>query len=295
MSLRDPVWDRLEAPAPEEVAVGGATLRRGSRVRLAPRGRSDVMDLALAGRTGRIEGIDQDEAGGLHLAVVLDDDPGRDLGHGRFPGHRFFLSADEVEPLEPLEGPDAASARRVLVAGIGNVFLGDDGFGVEVVRALAEGEGGAGGRLPPAVDVVDFGIRGMDLVYALQDGHDGVILVDALPRGEAPGTLTVIRPEVPEDAVATLDTHGMDPARVLAFARRLGPIPEHTLVVGCEPAAIPAPEDWSEMTMELSPPVREAVARAAGLVATLAEGFLERGRFDLDDTSGAAGERKRPR
>jgi hydrogenase maturation protease len=285
--LRDPIWDRLESPAPEAVTVAGRELRRGSRVRLAPRGRGDVLDLALAGKLGCVEGIDQDEAGRLHLAVVLDDDPGRDLGHGRFPGHRFFFSLDEVEPLA-VDGPggDAAAARRLLVAGIGNVFLGDDGFGVEVAQELARR------RLPPQVQVVDFGIRGMDLVYALGDGHDGVLLVDALPRGEPPGTLTVLRPEVPDDAPVSLDTHGMDPARVLAFARRLGPLPEHTLVLGCEPAVVPAGDDWADMSMQLSAPVREAVGRAADLAVRLAEGFLAAGRFDLDTPSGAAGERR---
>ncbi len=87
--------------------------------------------------------------------------------------------------------------RRILVAGIGNVFLGDDAFGVEVVRRLAAA------RLPPEAEVVDFGINGLDLTYALLDGYAAAILVDAIPRGQAPGTLYVIEPE-PEDARATI-------------------------------------------------------------------------------------------
>ena len=95
----------------------------------------------------------------MHLAVVVEDDPGRDLGERRQPGHRFFFAPDEVEPL-PAPAP-AAPAVRVLVAGIGNVFLGDDGFGVALAGRLARRE------LPAGVEVVDFGIRGMDLAYAL--------------------------------------------------------------------------------------------------------------------------------
>ena len=97
------------------------------------------------------------------------------------------------------------SHRRVLVAGIGNIFLGDDGFGIEVVKRLA-------GREPPGdVEVRDFGIRGMDLAYALQDDYEVVVFVDATPRGEKPGTVYLIEPEIEEDGGVVLDTHGMDP------------------------------------------------------------------------------------
>jgi hydrogenase maturation protease len=257
------------------VRIGEKTLRRGSRVRILPRGRGDVLDVALAGKLGRVQQIDQDDAGKYFLAIVLDDDPGRDLGHARYPGHRFFFSVDDVDPVHDA---DVERSRRVLVAGIGNVFLGDDGFGVAVARELAAR------RLPPQVEVADYGIRGMDLVYALNGGHAGAILVDALPRGERPGTLTVLRPEVGGDDRVSVDPHGMDPARVLAFARRQGPVPEHTVVVGCEPAFVPAGDDWSEMRMELSEPVQDAVGRAAELVLSLATGFLDRGRFDPGET-----------
>src|SRR5919112_6587877 len=120
-------WEELERPAPDTVTVDGVELRRRSRVRLRPRAGADVFDLVLAGRTAVIEGIDQDLDGNLQLAVTVDDDPGRDLGERRQPGHRFFFSPEEVEPLED-RGQILRS--RILVAGIGNVFLGDDGFGV---------------------------------------------------------------------------------------------------------------------------------------------------------------------
>ena len=151
------------------------------------------------------------------------------------------------------------SPRRVLIAGVGNVFLGDDGFGVEVVRRLA------GRELPEGVEVADFGIRGMDLAYALQDGYEVVIFVDAVPRGERPGTVYLLEPEIEEDGEVVLDPHGMDPVKVI----KLGPA--RTLVVGCEPQVVVSGEDFEDMLMELSEPVRAAVEEAANLVESLVE------------------------
>ena len=117
----------------------------------------------------------------------------------RQPGHRFFFTPAEVEPLrqEDTSGTEPAKqcARRspaILIAGIGNIFLGDDGFGVEVARRmLARPQ-------PDAVRVVDFGIRGFDLAYALQDGYETTILIDAFPHGQTPGTVSVIEPDLDE-------------------------------------------------------------------------------------------------
>ena len=147
---------------------------------------------------------------------------------------------------------------RVLVAGIGNVFLGDDGFGVEVVRSLART------TLPAGVDVVDYGIRGVHLAYDLLDGaHDRVVLVDALPLPDAPGTLAVL--EVPMDGelpdLPTVDGHGMTPLAVVELLKNLGGgAVERVLVVGCRPAVL-------DERMELSEPVAAAVGPAAALVA----------------------------
>ncbi len=157
------------------------------------------------------------------------------------------------------------SRRRVLVAGVGNIFLGDDGFGVEVVRRLA------GRGLPEGVEVVDFGIRGMDLAYALQDDYDLVVFVDATPRGEKPGTVYLIEPEIEEDGEVALDTHGMDPVKVMKLSRVLGARPTRTLVVGCEPQVILSGEDYDDMLMQLSEPVLAAVEEAAKLVESLVE------------------------
>jgi hydrogenase maturation protease len=157
------------------------------------------------------------------------------------------------------------SHKRVLVAGVGNIFLGDDGFGVEVVRRLTERE------MPEGVEVKDFGIRGMDLAYALQEDYEVVVFVDAVPRGEEPGTVYLIEPEIEEDGEISLDTHGMDPVKVIKLSRALGAEPARTLVVGCEPQVVLSGEDYDDMSMELSEPVHAAVGDAVKLVESLVE------------------------
>jgi hydrogenase maturation protease len=150
---------------------------------------------------------------------------------------------------------------RILVAGIGNVFLGDDGFGVEVVARLA------GRELPGGVEVADFGIRGFDLAYALMDGPDAAVLVDALPRGEPPGTLCVLEPDLDDlDGAAPLDSHAMHPMAVLAMVRQQGGTVPPTWIVGCEPAVL---DPDGEGRMGLSQPVAAAIDEAADMVAAL--------------------------
>ena len=155
---------------------------------------------------------------------------------------------------------------RILVAGIGNIFLGDDAFGVEVAQRLVRQP------WPDGVRVVDFGIRGFDLAYAILDGYDATILVDATRRGEAPGTLYVIEPDQqdPGGTFAEIETHGMDPIKVLHLVRMLGgeapPVSRRMLVVGCEPATF-GPE--GEGQMGLSAPVAAALDDAVRLVEQL--------------------------
>src|SRR5947209_8485209 len=123
--------------------------------------------------------------------------------------------------------------KRILIAGIGNIFLGDDAFGVEVVRQLPPH------TFPPEVHVQDFGIRGYDLACALADGYDAAILVDAAPRGQPPGTVYLIEPDMSklnELQRASVDGHSMDPVRVLQTAKALGGSPARLYLVGCEPA-----------------------------------------------------------
>ena len=256
-------WEELERPGPEAVRRDGTTLRAGSRVVLRPRAGGDILDLALAGRAAVIEAIEQDTDGAITLAVVVEDDPGQDLGFARQPGHRFFFSPSEVEPLAGDPAPSAQAGRRILLAGIGNVFLGDDGFGVALVDRLARRE------LPPGVEAVDYGIRGMDLAFAMQDDYDAVVLLDAIPRGEAPGTLYVIEVDpAQEGAPAALDTHAMDPVRVLGLVRALGGTPPRTFVVGCEPQSRMSGDD-PDVVAALSEPVRAALDPAVKLVESL--------------------------
>ena len=254
----------MNAP-PRTVTVAGAEIGRGSRVVVRPGDGGDVFDRAIAGMVAVVETLHEDLDGRVHVAVTLEDDPGRDLGERRQPGHRFYFAPDELEPIAGAPPPST----RVLVAGIGNVFMADDGFGVEVARVLGER------RLPNGVDVVDFGIRGMDLVFALGEGYDAAVFVDAVPRGEEPGTVFAVEPDL--DALAkgpvTLDAHGMDPVKVLTLAATLGPVPERIVVVGCEPAVRMTGEE-DELVGDLSEPVRGAIEPAADLVESLVAELL---------------------
>ncbi|MFD9502545.1 hydrogenase maturation protease [Streptomyces sp. NPDC060035] len=153
------------------------------------------------------------------------------------------------------EEPDTAA--RVLVAGIGNLFLGDDGFGPEVVRRLAR----AGG-LPPQVRVADYGIRGMHLAYDLLDGYGALVLVDAYPGGGAPGEVTVLRIGVEDLGTGEFDAHGMNPVAVLANLDQLGGTLPLTYLVGCTPAGV-------EEGIGLSQAVDNAVPEAIQAVHTL--------------------------
>ncbi|MEA2468349.1 MAG: hydrogenase maturation protease [Thermoleophilaceae bacterium] len=252
----DPFGSELGAPPPRTVTAAGVEIGRGSRVVLRPRAGGDVFGEAMAGMVAIVEAIHADLDGKVHLAVTLEDDPGRELGEDRRPGHRFFFAPEEVEPMAGAPPP----TKRVLVAGIGNIFFADDGFGVAVANELQRRE------LPRGVDVIDFGIRGMDLVFALGEGYDVALFVDAVPHGEAPGTVFLIEPELAEsDEPVMLDAHGMDPVKVLMLAGQLGPVPERILVIGCEPLTGVSGDD-EEIVGELSEPVRAAVGPAVEMV-----------------------------
>jgi hydrogenase maturation protease len=156
------------------------------------------------------------------------------------------------------------SGARLLVAGVGNIFLADDAFGPEVIRALDRSP------LPPEVRVRDFGIRGMDLAYELLDGYATAVLVDAASRGHRPGTLSLIEPELPDGgpAAAPPEAHGMDPEKVLALAAHLGdgPLPR-VLVLACEPQVRPRGDE--DIAPGLSALVHGAVDRAVEALHTM--------------------------
>ena len=151
---------------------------------------------------------------------------------------------------------------RTLVAGVGNIFLGDDGFGVEVARRLAARP------MPDDVSVADFGIRGVHLAYELLNDYGTLVLVDTVARGDPPGTVTVLEPSLnggsSEGAgtLAAMDAHGMNPEAVLAMVSDLGGRLGRVLIVGCQPARL-------EEGIGLSEPVAAAVDKAVEAVEEL--------------------------
>jgi hydrogenase maturation protease len=151
---------------------------------------------------------------------------------------------------------------HTLVAGIGNIFLGDDGFGCAVARELL-----AKTNIPAGTNVVDYGIRGLDLAYALLDPYKTVIFVDAISRGATPGTIHLLQPVAPDTNEDTsLDPHSMDPVHLLAMARSLGEIHAEIFIVGCEPLDF---GNELEGRMELSDVVAASVPEAARAVLDL--------------------------
>ncbi|MBV9208193.1 MAG: hydrogenase maturation protease [Actinobacteria bacterium] len=178
---------------------------------------------------------------------------------------------------------------RTLVAGVGNVFLRDDAFGVEVVRELA------GRPRPDGVEIRDFGIRGVHLVYDLLNGCDLFVLVDAAPRGEPPGTVTVVEVGMPDAgslASPVIDAHSLTPDGIFALLASLGGRPGRSLLVACEPADVSA-------GMGLSDPVRDAVPHAARAVEEILSqarpgkhgGEADRGAGDAEQSGSGDGDR----
>lgn len=162
--------------------------------------------------------------------------------------------------MEILVSEPPPAGNRILVAGIGNVFFGDDGFGVEVAtRLLSE-------TLPECVRIADYGIRGLHLAYELLDGnYKTTILVDAMPRGGKPGTVYLMEPDMSAEALpdaVSPDAHQMTPRAIFQWLESLGGVPGRVLVVGCEPAS-------AEEEMGLSPPVALAVDEAVRLILDL--------------------------
>jgi hydrogenase maturation protease len=151
---------------------------------------------------------------------------------------------------------------KVLVACVGNIFLGDDGFGFEVAQRLVHT------ALPDHVVVRDFGVRSYDLAYTLMEPWDLVLLVDAVPQGGPPGTVYTIEPQLPEgvDNTQALDAHTMNPVAVLQLVSALGGNVPRMFVVGCEPQTVAADEGGN---MALSPPVQAAVDEAIRVIHQL--------------------------
>ncbi|MBA3327096.1 MAG: hydrogenase maturation protease [Solirubrobacterales bacterium] len=155
--------------------------------------------------------------------------------------------------------PPEVRARRILVAGVGNILRGDDGFGPAVTELL--------GHLPAGADVVETGIGGIALLQELMAGCDGLVLIDAVERGAEPGTVFAITPEI-EEAVHVPDVHLANPHRVLSMAKTMGILPDRVLIVGCQPLEV------DELCQGLSPPVQRALAIAVSKIEETVDAWL---------------------
>lgn len=161
-----------------------------------------------------------------------------------------------------------SATTNILIAGIGNIFQGDDAFGVEVAQRLARRV------LPEGVRAVDFGIRGYDLAYAMMEERDCTILVDAVPRGGAPGTLYVIEPDLTSlEEPSDVSAHAMNPLNVFRLVKAMGGSWSRVLLLGCEPADLGSEEEGKMgLSDAVSAAVEEAVVLAESLVRDLAAG-----------------------
>lgn len=163
---------------------------------------------------------------------------------------------------------------NILVAGVGNIFLGDDAFGSEVARMAAARP------WPEGVRVIDYGIRALDLIYALLDGPDAVILIDVVQRGQAPGTLYLIEPEIEDSAEQDIvNAHSMNPVQVLRTARSMGANFGRVLLIGCEPAELGSDEDGRMgLSEQVAGAMDEAVRMLESAVGELMKQAVQTGR-----------------
>jgi hydrogenase maturation protease len=188
--------------------------------------------------------------------------------------HQFGFRASDFDiPALPAISDFGFMSMRILVAGIGNIFFGDDAFGCEVAKELTKRS------LPDGVRVADFGIRSYDLAYAIMENYDATILIDASPRGEAPGTLFLIEPDLKkldENGNEVLNAHSMNPVRVLQLARSLGGQPKNLYVLGCEPGVL----DSTDGRMGLSEKVKAAVEPAINMIEELIQRLIEDKQVD---------------
>lgn len=164
---------------------------------------------------------------------------------------------------------------RILIAGVGNVLRGDDGFGVEVAQALTRSC-----TLPDGVSVFEAGIAGIPLVQELMSGYDALIIADAVDRSGAPGTVYVIEPDIADPSLldpaalhsSLADAHYTEPSKVLVLAKALGVLPPEVFIIGCQPGG------YDELGAELSAPVKDAVRVAVRQIESLVESLNQRER-----------------
>ncbi len=156
---------------------------------------------------------------------------------------------------------------KILVAGIGNIFLGDDAFGVEMVQRLSATP------LPPEVTLADFGIRSFDLAYAMAEDYDVTILLDAISQGQPPGTVSLIEPDIIGSHMGDpIDAHNMNPMRALQMASSLGGQPRRLYLIACEPAVL----ETEEGQLGLSDQIEAAIPTAIEMLRTLLDELLNK-------------------
>lgn len=160
---------------------------------------------------------------------------------------------------------------KILIAGVGNVLRGDDGFGIEVTKVLAES-----GRLSDEISFFEAGIAGISLVQELMSGYDVLIIADAVDRDEAPGTVFLIEPDIPDPGAtdpaelhsSLVDAHYTEPSRVLLLAKALGVLPARVFIIGCQPGSV---EFGSEMSPAVERAIQVALERTESLIKSLGE------------------------
>jgi hydrogenase maturation protease len=165
------------------------------------------------------------------------------------------------------------SKGQILVAGIGNIFFGDDGFGVEVVRQLLQSD------LPDEVHVVDFGIRSYDLAYAIMEDYEAVILIDATQQGQPAGTIYLIEPDLSElDKLngEVVNAHSMNPVRVLQMVQSMGGQPGQIYLVGCEPAVLETENGYIGLSEVVGAAVPPTIKMIHWLIADIQQKEVER-------------------
>jgi hydrogenase maturation protease len=263
-----PAVDEMYDPFTDTLVMNGRTVGAGTAVVLHPSRRADAHDMFLVGLTATVTGVFTDVDREVLVAVRVDDDPAS--AELAWQGRALFFHPDELEVVDDVAPPGEQPRMRVprvLVAGIGNVLLGDDGFGVEVANRMLTMRM----SMPEGVRVDEFGIRGIHLAYELLDGYDALVLIDAVPMGEPPGTLVVMQPDAPgrpaddeeEDIPESgLDAHSMNPDVVLGVLAHLGGAIENVYVIGCQPADL-------DEGMGLSPSVAAAIDPAVELCSQL--------------------------
>lgn len=220
----------------------------GDRVRLRPSQRADLVDLALTGRVASVDRVEEGFDGRTYVVVVLEGDPGRDLGTMSQLGHRFFFGPEELERLETSDEPE-----RVLIASLGDTFATDGKFGEEVTRRLRERP------LPLGVHVADFGIRVADLVDVVREGYGLVVVVSTRHSELACGSLRVA-------ALPELADEDVRPAFLRDAIGKISSLCSRSWLVTCNAASNRCHDDD-----RLSPNVAESVDEALRSVASILE------------------------